>query len=616
MDDPSHSPRAEEIESAIRNKGRKGSNTFIRPGGWKYILRPLQSWTFQKAIAAKRKIYYVSYGAQALLYFDIDLHYAWQTMEEGQKARQLLDEIFPHRLFWSESRRGLNGYLKVNLQSRDYESANKVFDDLEKALQLYLAKHKNLADFEINGRISYFRNDKFIWKQYGKLPIHSHDWNFAKLEEFESKPAVRLQDLSALCNQIEASIPQEVLQRHKEYKKSLGDTPPFENGFFLVTPSIEKALVEKYGEAWQYRLMDWTNPEEGTWLAEKYYRPGQIPITEHELREEQKRVHAKQMQTSEAVPRVIAPTDKVNQEHASHTAAKKHGMVQPARSRVEPSADQPRQFKLELSNLRAEPDSFKRQREALFRLARSLKRVPTLDESLRLFQDERLFTGIWSENEGRRKARTSSTLAFIAETFDAGKCANGTVNIGKYDAWAKANFPSGLRGRNRRGMTENGQVIEIENSVRVRPEFIAVFLSVCEFALLIDKNQDGTLPHKRAEEIWTALYVKGVIAVPFCARKWAICREEMVRYGIVQVTDRNYGPNKAMEWDLGRYFPFLGLWKTPKQPGLLGPGKIKNRRENTNKRHNTLLQQQSLDLLVIGPMGLSRPPPGGHLGQN
>src|SRR5207253_10248214 len=85
LDDPTHSPRAEEITSAINNRGRKGSNTFLRADGWKYILRPLQSWAFEQAIARKHKIYYVSYGSQALLYFDVDLHYAWQTAEECQK---------------------------------------------------------------------------------------------------------------------------------------------------------------------------------------------------------------------------------------------------------------------------------------------------------------------------------------------------------------------------------------------------------------------------------------------------------------------------------------------------------------------------------------------------
>src|SRR6516164_2691394 len=129
LDDPRNSPRSSEIESAIRNRGRKGSNTFLREGGWKYVLRPLQAWAFERAIAGRRKLYYVSHGRQALLYFDIDLHYAWQTRSEGDEARRLLDTLLP-QLFWSGSNRGLNGYLKVDLRGEQYEAANDVFERL------------------------------------------------------------------------------------------------------------------------------------------------------------------------------------------------------------------------------------------------------------------------------------------------------------------------------------------------------------------------------------------------------------------------------------------------------------------------------------------------------
>ncbi len=270
LDDPGHSARAEEITSAILNKGRKGSNTFLREGGWKYILRPLHSWAFRQTIAKKRKLYYVSHGNQALLYFDIDLHQAWQTAEEGEKARLLLDMLLP-QLFWSGSNRGINGYLKVDLQGQDCESANDVFERLEKALRLYLAHHKNLADFEIKGRISYLRDRQYVWKQYGKLPIHAADWTFARLEEFKCKPAATLQDLTALCSQIEVAIPQEVLEQHRDHKKSLGERPLFENGYFLVTPATEKALVEKHGECWRYHFADLREQADSTWLAERYF---------------------------------------------------------------------------------------------------------------------------------------------------------------------------------------------------------------------------------------------------------------------------------------------------------------------------------------------------------
>ena len=74
----------------------------------------------------------------------------------------------------------MNGYLKVDLQGEDYELANKRFDRLEKTLQLQLAQHGNLADFEIKGRIGYLRDGECKWQQYGKLPVHWPGWNFAR----------------------------------------------------------------------------------------------------------------------------------------------------------------------------------------------------------------------------------------------------------------------------------------------------------------------------------------------------------------------------------------------------------------------------------------------------
>jgi hypothetical protein len=40
------------------------------------VLRPLHLWGFEQAVTQQRKLYYVSSGTTALLYFDIDLHNA------------------------------------------------------------------------------------------------------------------------------------------------------------------------------------------------------------------------------------------------------------------------------------------------------------------------------------------------------------------------------------------------------------------------------------------------------------------------------------------------------------------------------------------------------------
>jgi hypothetical protein len=588
FDDPRCSPRAAEIVSALQRRGQKGSNTFIREDGWRYILRPLHAWAFEQAIANYRRIYYVSYGRQALLYFDIDLHCDWQTLAHGQEAQRLLDALLQRFcgqavVFWSPSGRGINGYLKVDLQGEDFQAANQLFDRLEHALQRFLAFYKNLADFEIKGKIGFLRDTEYAWKQYGKLPIHK-DWNFRLLEQFKSKPTVRLASLSRLCQQIEAQVPLDVLERHKALKISLGDKPLFDGELFLVTPAIEKALLEKHGEAWPC-MYDCIGDADGNyWFHERYYRPGQLPLTEREWRGAQAEANR---QVSTAQQQTEPPGQGTAEENARQQPPAAPVPAQPVKAPTSPL-----KINIKLLDLATEPDSFKRQKEALFRYARYLKRVPTVQEALKYVREQSLFTGPWQKNQARRQRRVGDILKFIARTFDPGKCAHGSVNVGKYDEWARKKFPNGLTGRTRSSLSEDGNKVDGQ-AIHVSPGFIAVFLSVCEYSLITNKNLDDSLPHHRAQQLWEALYAKGLVAVPFCARKWAACREEMVRHGLIVITDRDYSPGKAMKWALGPYFPFLGLWKGQKLPSLLGRGRFTRVLRTQEHKHNTLLRKQS-----------------------
>src|SRR5262249_37517503 len=126
---------------------------------------------------------------------------------------------------------------------------------------------------------------------------------------------------------------------------------------------------------------------------------------------------------------------------------------------------------------------------------------------------------------------------------------------------------------------------------------------------ITNKNLDNSLPHKRARELWEALYAKGLVSVPFCSRKWAVCREEMVWHGIVVVTDRDYHSGKAMRWAVGPYFPFLGLWKGCKVKSLQGSGSFRKRLKRRQEGHNTLLRQQRRKISSEAIWVPARPPP-------
>jgi len=217
----------------------------------------------------------------------------------------------------------------------------------------------------------------------------------------------------------------------------------------------------------------------------------------------------------------------------------------------------------------------------------------------------------------------------MSRTFNAAKCEQGSVNVGKYDDWAAERFPRGLTGRKRKDLTPEGKVVARGKVTRVSSDFVAVFLSVCEFGLVVNQNQDQTLPHKRAEALWDALHAKELINERFCARKWAVCREAMVRHGIIRITNRSYGPGHAMQWAVGPYFPFLGLWKARKKKDSAGSrlhagkntwlsqerlsastvsGSFKET-DRATQGHNTLLYKQPPKSMKLVSCRLPRPPP-------
>jgi hypothetical protein len=297
--------------------------------------------------------------------------------------------------------------------------------------------------------------------------------------------------------------------------------------------------------------------------------------------------------------------------------------------------------KLGTAGIGGEPDSFKRQHEALLRLARSLKRVPALSEAMEFIHVHNLFTGTWDDNLDRRTARVMYILKLIGQTFDASKCGSGAVpiqvNVGKYDAWAAQRFPNGILGDKRCDLTEYGEVVERKHREQVDHEFVAVFLAVCEFTLSVDKNDDDRFPQSRAEAIWKRLYASGTISINFNDRKWAVCRDALDAMGVINVIDRSYSPGKAMKWLLGKYFPFLGLWKNQHKPssplswaalltGLrhlqagLEPeslsvllARFKKKKEEKKEEPNSLLYQQCPKWPQLVRFGAARPPPTSSL---
>ncbi len=620
FDTPAASPRNDEIESAIMNKGKKGCCTFIRENNRKFIVRLLRPEMFEGE-KHHRKHYYTSDIRRTLLMFDADCHDAYQTRAMTKEAQRIIDEEMRSVLgaapCFVGSGRGENGYLKVNISGFTPEQANGVYDDLQDAIRLLLAKNRCLADFEIKGTITWMDDKaKLHAGRYGKLPMCSPDWSYAWFDEFRRSRTVTIPDLKRVIDNIKAKVTDEDVRRHDAAVHNAIVTH-----YLPLEKSHEWKLTPDVGNTWQ----DDTITHRGrSWVArralpddviEKLW-PDYHPDTE-------------QVATDNSASTLVHDADQpqiptIPLEHQVFFDLEADVPREPRRRKKKTVEKKrtPRKAAKGVGNLADEPDSYKRQHAAMLVLARSLKRVPSLAEALDHIKENNLFTGSWHENEARRKARVQGILKRNAKTFDPNKCSTRTVeaaklqawaaaNATKYEAWAKKRFPTGIGG-GKQHVGEDGEIFN-QQTLHVGAEFIAVFIAICEFGLLEDKNEDDSLPHGRAKQAWTTLYERKLVKVKFDDRKWAICRDVLEQYGIVKVIDRDYGHRKAMKWTVGQFFPGLGLWKTKKVPSLLPPVTLAEFslmwKGTQQEELNSLLHQQPAGMGQKRHPGLIRPPP-------
>jgi hypothetical protein len=260
------------------------------------------------------------------------------------------------------------------------------------------------------------------------------------------------------------------------------------------------------------------------------------------------------------------------------------------------SGERPRRRKtksVSVGDLRSEPDSLVRQREALLMFCRANKKVVSTDEALRFIQQQRLYTGDWDEGLRRRTTRIAQILEFIAKTFDAEKCNSSrpvvTLNLTKFDRWAR--ICTGWRGPERVTVDEYGRIVRKRDRTVVGPKFLSVFMSIVEYLLIIDKNQDDTVPQERAKAIWDNLYRTGQTSVKYCPRKWAICRNRLEAMGIFRI-DHTHFYGQAMKWWPTASFPSRGRARS-----MLDPVELREFLKERRKReeHNSLLQHFAIN---------------------
>ena len=121
------------------------------------------------------------------------------------------------------------------------------------------------------------------------------------------------------------------------------------------------------------------------------FPPGEVPITERELGEQAKA--SAPAAITDIAPPVVTPV-----------MSELPVIIAPVKA-----ATTPLKVNVSLGDLASEPDSFKRQKDALLHLARYLKRVPTVAEALEIARDvARKLIEARSEREGALNLPTTS----------------------------------------------------------------------------------------------------------------------------------------------------------------------------------------------------------------
>ncbi len=276
-----------------------------------------------------------------------------------------------------------------------------------------------------------------------------------------------------------------------------------------------------------------------------------------------------------------------------------------------------------LADLRSEPDSFIRQRDALLVFCRANKVVVGVDDALDFIQQHGFYTGDWAEGLGRRRTRVGGILNYIANTFDPERCRSSRpvvwIPVGRFKRWSR--ICTGWRAVERITLDEYGRIMRKRDRTVVGPEFLSVFMSVVEYVLITDKNEDDTIPQERAKAIWEDLYRTGQTDVRYCPRKWAVCRNRLEAMGIIRI-DHEHHHGQAMKWWPTDKFPLQPKeWKAEKARGMLDPVELGDFLEEKREREQHNESVASLPGIVIDALnvlpyfpGSNCTTEGGHVG--
>lgn len=528
--------------------------------------QPFRPWHFISSIFAAKhvdehifghEVYYYTSGQKdfGLVYIDGDAHHSFQT--DITHALSLVDDLFPDKALWRDSDRGLNGYLKI-YHGDDIDLYNKTLARLEKSLQLYIRSWGILSDIEVKGGI----HTKEKNANLAKLPFSTFNpgsgrqsWDYDMLRQFQELPILPVKYLDRVADELNRSVNRAKAVACEEHVRVWKQAEREK----AKTTIREYSRVEFAGAEW---LVLFIHPDRVTLrligpvpeaLVHRIYRVGdeyRLHVSPTELISGTAKDEVAAAPTIADLRTICTPVSQAAQPEES--------------PKVEASQDLLPIPKIKLPDIE-EPDSYKRQLNALLVYARRIKRVPSVAEALRFIKENDLYTGAWSENLARRKVRLRHILKHLAKTFDPCKCNQGQVDFEKYRAWAKKAFPGQIPLH--KTWVDGFLNCRSCQVGYVTDEDIAVYLAIFKFCLENGQSlQDKGIPHARIVALWKKLYQEGKTQRSVNDRKIKDIRETLANYQIIQITDAHYSvvDHISMKYDFGKFFPGKKLYREPK----------------------------------------------------
>jgi hypothetical protein len=572
---------------------------------------PFQPWHFISGIFSakqvdeqifEREVYYYTSNEKkfGLVYLDIDAHYPFHT--DVASALALLQELFPDQALWRDSDRGMNGYVKI-CHHGELDLYHKALERLEDWLQAYFRSHRVLCDVEVKGGV----NTKAKNASLAKLPfstflpyLNRDRWNYPMLRKFEALPVLSIGDLSKVIATLKANVDQGTAVAFSSHvntlKQAAKATPlirqakagiPCDNQ--LATAAVSRVQIDGTATGSDHRPI--TCDSKTTNNCE----PSPVTCAGRGTTKEKHDTTTSNASTTYRFHWKLAKSqglDTTGRNRATGPGSDGSSRCNPATrtlgatgpisvggqdqglGRVHSSLpslpdDKPRSrheaggtgiCRSSIENLRAIPDSYKRQLAAGLLFARHLRRVPTEEELLAVIKANDLFTGSWYDNLARRDARVRHILQHIAKTFGTTKCNEGRVEVEKYRTWAKQAFPVRIP-------LSHPHLFTMRFLKRgfINHEDIAVYLAIFDFCLKWGQLfGDKGIPHARIVALWQKLYREGKTNRSVRDVKIRAIRELLASRQIIEITDPHYSlaDHRSMKYDYGKFFPGKKLYRT------------------------------------------------------